>query len=95
MGKTDLAERLDNLATFLAKTGSHAYAELVREAIAALAPTVCSKCDGCGQVANTDAQEPWKSWLELPLQSSAAVLMGLVKPMPCPACSSAGASTHA
>jgi hypothetical protein len=52
-------------------------------------PEVCPKCDGCGQVADTDDQEPWTAWTSLPLQSSAAVLMGLVKPIPCPVCRAA------
>lgn len=47
----------------------------------------CQRCDGCGLIANSDDGEPWSFWLELPLQSSAAVIMGLVKPIPCPACS--------
>lgn len=49
----------------------------------------CPKCEGCGQVADTDDQEPWTFWLKLPLESAAAVLMGLVNPIPCPVCSSA------
>jgi hypothetical protein len=50
----------------------------------------CVKCAGCGQVADTDDQEPWTMWTKLPLESSAAVLMGLVKPKPCPACGGSG-----
>jgi len=46
----------------------------------------CKKCDGCGQVANTEDQEPWTVWLEMPLGSAAAVLVGIVKPIPCPEC---------
>lgn len=48
---------------------------------------VCQKCGGCGKVADTEDEEPWTAWTELPLQSSIAVLMGLVKPKPCPVCS--------
>lgn len=47
---------------------------------------ICQKCEGCGQVANTDEQEPWTAWLEIPLGSSMAVVMGLVRPIPCPEC---------
>jgi len=50
----------------------------------------CLKCDGCGRVADTDDQEPWSAWLALPLQSAGAVVMGLVKPMTCPACGGLG-----
>ena len=50
----------------------------------------CGKCDGCGKVADTDDQEPWTAWLNLPLGSSAAVVMGLVKPIPCPTCEGSG-----
>lgn len=50
----------------------------------------CDKCDGCGKIANDDDGTPWKFWLELPLQSSAAVLMGLVVPLTCPQCGGSG-----
>ncbi len=49
----------------------------------------CRKCDGCGQVADTEDEEPWTQWTSLPLEASAAVLMGLVRPKPCPACQGA------
>lgn len=56
-------------------------------------PSVCAKCEGCGQVADTEDEEPWSRWMELPLKNSVVVVMGLVKPKPCPECSgkSAGA----
>lgn len=50
----------------------------------------CHNCDGCGKVADDDDQTPWKYYLELPLQSSTAVLMGLIKPITCPACNGTG-----
>lgn len=50
----------------------------------------CPTCDGCGQVADTDGQEPWTAWTNLPPGSDAAVRIGLVKPIPCPACSELG-----
>ena len=50
----------------------------------------CETCDGCGKVANTDDQEPWTDWLALPLQSQGAMVLGLVKPIPCPDCDGDG-----
>ena len=32
----------------------------------------CPKCDGCGQVADTEDQEPWSAWAALPLRSAGA-----------------------
>lgn len=52
----------------------------------AMAPAPCPKCDGCGQVANTPDQEPWSVWMALPLKSCGAVVVGFVKPIPCPQC---------
>lgn len=49
----------------------------------------CPRCDDCGQVANTENQEPWTAWTSLPPGSDAAVRMGLVKPIPCPVCGGA------
>lgn len=51
----------------------------------------CTNCDGCGKVADTEDQEPWTAWTSLPLHSSAAVLTGMVKPIPCPECGGSGA----
>lgn len=50
----------------------------------------CRRCDGCGKVANTENQEPWSAWLELPLKSAHAVVLGLVRPVPCPSCGGTG-----
>jgi len=50
----------------------------------------CEKCDGCGKIANDEDETPWSDWLELPLGSSAAILMGLVKPIECPKCKGSG-----
>ncbi len=47
----------------------------------------CQRCDGCGQIANSDDGEPWTHWERLPAGSDAAVHMGLVRPIPCPECS--------
>ena len=50
----------------------------------------CPKCDGCGQIADDEDQTPWKFWQELPAKSAAAVFLGLVKPIVCPACKGTG-----
>ena len=50
----------------------------------------CQACDGCGKVANTDDKEPWTVWANLPVKSAAAVIMGLVKPIPCDECGGTG-----
>lgn len=51
-----------------------------------VAPTVCSRCGGYGQVADTDDEEPWTAWADLPPGSDLAVRLGVVKPKPCPSC---------
>ncbi len=50
----------------------------------------CQACGGCGQVANDDDSTPWVHWLSLPVGSSMSVLMGLVRPIPCPRCHRSG-----
>jgi len=50
----------------------------------------CPKCEGCGRVADTDDQEPWSAWADLPPGADMAVRLGLVKPMPCPKCGGTG-----
>lgn len=46
----------------------------------------CSKCGGCGQIANDDEGTPWAFWETLPPGSDLAVRMGLIWPIPCPQC---------
>lgn len=53
----------------------------------------CPRCEGCGKLANSDDQEPWTFWENLPVKSAAAVIMGLVKPVPCYACQGSGNAT--
>ena len=53
-------------------------------------PVKCSRCDGCGKLADTESQEPWTAWTSLPLHSSLSVLVGMVKPMICPDCKGTG-----
>jgi hypothetical protein len=53
-------------------------------------PNACPKCWGEGKVANSDQQEPWSTWAELPPGSDLAVRMGIVRPIPCPMCGGTG-----
>lgn len=53
----------------------------------------CSRCDGCGKIADSDSGEPWSAWLTLPVGSAVAVTMGIVKPIPCPDCGGTGKKT--
>jgi len=46
----------------------------------------CKTCLGCGLVADTKEQEPWTVWQNLPIKNAGSLLMGLIKPMPCPEC---------
>jgi hypothetical protein len=46
----------------------------------------CPRCEGCGQIANSDDGEPWTVWEELPPGSDLAVRVGLVRPITCPGC---------
>ncbi|AHH20785.1 hypothetical protein NONO_c60090 [Nocardia nova SH22a] len=57
-------------------------------AVPAPEPAPCPTCNGAGRVANTDDQEPWSAWSNLPPGSDAAVRLGLVRPIPCPTCNS-------
>jgi hypothetical protein len=60
---------------------------------AAVAPTEgekCGRCDGCGRIADGEEGAPWSVWESMPLNSSAAVLAGMVKPIMCPACRGTG-----
>jgi hypothetical protein len=50
----------------------------------------CRRCAGCGQIANSEDGEPWTFWAELPEINRLAVTMGIVKPIPCPACHGTG-----
>jgi hypothetical protein len=52
--------------------------------------TKCPRCDGCGKISDGEHGEPWSVWMAMPLQSSAAVLFGIIKPIPCPACGGTG-----
>ncbi len=94
----ELLERLHELRQILGTRDVIAAVKaLLAERDAALAAVkaglrdgTCTKCDGCGQVADTEAQEPWSAWINLPTGSAAAMLLGVVKPKPCPRCSGSG-----
>lgn len=51
---------------------------------------ICMKCEGCGRVANTTAQEPWSAWEALPLECQSVVILGVIVPIVCPRCNGAG-----
>lgn len=53
----------------------------------ALKDPECSRCDGCGEIADSEDGEPWTHWMDLPPGSNLAVVAGIVKPIPCPECS--------
>lgn len=53
-------------------------------------PKPCPRCEGCGQLANSDDREPWTAWTSLPYESQIAVRLGLVRPIPCDACAGTG-----
>lgn len=46
----------------------------------------CTRCAGCGQIANDEDGTPWIAWAELPPGSRLAVDAGIVSPVTCPAC---------
>lgn len=52
----------------------------------------CERCDGCGKIADSDDGEAWTEWTSLPLHSAQAVVLGIVKPIPCPVCNGSGDS---
>jgi RecJ-like exonuclease len=48
--------------------------------------TECPQCEGCGKITNTEEKESWKHWADIPIKSAQAVILGIVKPIPCPKC---------
>ena len=50
----------------------------------------CERCEGCGQLADTDDQEPWTDWTSLPPGAQTAIHLGLVKPIDCHECGGKG-----
>ena len=55
-----------------------------------MADVKCPKCAGCGQVADTEDQEPWSAWMALPVSASLGVVAGIVRPLTCPKCGGTG-----
>ena len=51
---------------------------------------VCSRCEGCGKIANDEDGSPWSYWDSLPVKNASAVILGIVQPLPCPACQGSG-----
>ena len=51
-----------------------------------MSDTSCRRCEGCGQIANSEDGEPWIYWQNLPREAKAAVILGIVRPIPCPDC---------
>ena len=50
----------------------------------------CQRCDGEGEIANTEEGEPWSYWMRLPKESRLAIVLGLVRPVSCPECRGLG-----
>lgn len=48
----------------------------------------CGRCAGCGYLDGEG--QPFKYWLELPVQSALALQMGLVRPVECDDCKGSG-----
>lgn len=55
----------------------------------------CSRCWGCGQLANSEQREPWVAWTQLPANSLMAVYLNVVRPIPCDACGGTGKGREA
>lgn len=50
----------------------------------------CPRCDGEGQIADSESGEPWSAWSRLEPPQNLAVVMGWVQPVECPRCSGSG-----
>lgn len=50
----------------------------------------CFKCMGERKVANSDDQEPWSAWENLPPESKLAIHLEIVQPIDCPECDGTG-----
>lgn len=50
----------------------------------------CFRCEGCGKIANSTDGEAWTHWEGLPESAKLAIRLGIVYPVPCPACDGTG-----
>ena len=50
----------------------------------------CERCDGCDKIANDEDGTPWTTWENIPENSRAAVIIGIIGPEPCPDCGGTG-----
>lgn len=55
-----------------------------------MADLPCTRCDGCGRIADSEDGEPWTDWSSLPPGADLAVRAGIVKPIPCEECGGTG-----
>ena len=51
---------------------------------------ICKTCEGSGKIANDGEKTPWSFYEKLPIESAGGVLMGFIKPTPCPDCGGSG-----
>lgn len=51
---------------------------------------ICQRCEGCGKIANDEDGTPWTQWENLPVKNAVAVIVGIIKPIPCPQCGGTG-----
>ncbi len=51
---------------------------------------ICSRCEGCGQIATDEDGTPWTFWANLEPPANLAVQLGIVRPIECPDCEGTG-----
>lgn len=56
---------------------------------------VCTRCEGCGKIANDEEGSAWTHWENLPEESKLAIKLGLIYPIACPACGGTGKKVEA
>lgn len=54
--------------------------------------TNCPACDGEGFTANDDERTPWSFWASLTWPSNMAIVLGMVRKIPCEQCNGTGAT---
>ena len=90
----DLADAVLKYVAEFAKFDTDLVEAAHKAADVIIAEIICPVCEGCGQVADSDDQEPWSVWEALPSGSNLALQLGVVKPIPCPACGGKGTSSE-